>query len=329
MNLQYSAYGLLIQADQPIPGLVSSFDPRAADVQIRLGLTPQSYDKERLPSHALYVSDYINEHNEPSLAVWKSASGDYFRLRYADGTEFVVDRFGTQVWATWPESLTVEDTATYLLGPVFGFVLLLRNTISLHASAIAIGEQAVALLGPAGAGKSTTAAAFTKMGYNVLTDDVLALSVQDGFLQVQPAYSRIRLWPESVKALYGQENALPLLTPTWDKRYLDLGNDCHRFQTQPLPLAAIYILGERSSDRLAPYIEAIPVNEGFIALVRETYTTYLMDKSMRARGFEVISQIMANVPVRRVIPHEDPAHLFKLCQVIADDYRQMSNSPLV
>ena len=41
-----------------------------------------------------------------------------------------------------------------------GFVMLLRGIVCLHASAIAIDDEAIALLGPAGSGKSTTAAAF-------------------------------------------------------------------------------------------------------------------------------------------------------------------------
>lgn len=326
MTLQYSAYGLRLQADQPIPGLVPSITSEPADVQIHLGRLPSWIDGELQVWQVWYVSEYLDEHNQPSLAVWKSACGEYFRLRYADTTEFVVDRSGAEVWAIWPATLTLEDTATYLLGPVFGFILLLRGTISLHASAFAIDGQAVALLGPAGAGKSTTAAAFARMGRSVLTDDVLALTDQGDVFGIQPAYGRIRLWPESVSALYGQEDALPRLTPTWDKRYLDLIEDGDRFQAEPLPLGAIYILGERSDDPSAPFVESISTHEGLMTLVTETYTTYLMDKPMRARGFELLGRVMANVPVRRVVPHADVTHLFRLCQVIVEDYQRMTES---
>ncbi len=52
--------------------------------------------------------------------------GTYFRFQYTDGTEFVIDRRGGRIWATWSAAGTVEDMATYLLGPVLGFVLRLR-----------------------------------------------------------------------------------------------------------------------------------------------------------------------------------------------------------
>ena len=49
------------------------------------------------------------------------------------------------------------------LGPVFAFVLRLRGAVTFHASAVRIGD-AVAFLGPQGAGKSTTAAALALRG---------------------------------------------------------------------------------------------------------------------------------------------------------------------
>src|SRR6185295_19915932 len=189
-----------------------------------------------------YIADYKSECGEPALRVFRVLDGKYYRLYYADQTEFLVDRAGTEVWAEWSVPLTLEDTATYLLGPVMGFVMLLRGIVCLHASAIAVGDKAIALLGPAGSGKSTTAAAFSDRGYNVLAEDVVTLDDRGRHFLVRPGYPCIRLWPASVKALYGSESHLPRLTPNWDKCYLDLKG---QFHTDPLPLAAIYQLGER------------------------------------------------------------------------------------
>ena len=74
------------------------------------------------------------------MRVFRVRDGQYYKFCYADETEFVVDKAGTEVWAAWREPLTLEDTATYLLGPVMGFVMLLRGVVCLHASAVAIGD---------------------------------------------------------------------------------------------------------------------------------------------------------------------------------------------
>ena len=108
---------------------------------------------------------------------------------------------GSEVWADGPENYALEDTATYLVGPVMGFVLRLRGSLPLHACSVAIGDKAIALMGPQGAGKSTAAAAFARLGYSVISEDVTALSESGGRYMVQPGYTRVNLWPESAEAL--------------------------------------------------------------------------------------------------------------------------------
>src|SRR5262249_61728973 len=119
-------------------------------------------------------------------------------------------------------------------GPIFGFLLRLRGVTCLHASAIAVDGRAIALIGPPGAGKSTTAAAFTQQGYPALSEDVVALcDLGDSFL-VPPGYPLILFVPGSVQALFGSKDALPPLTPNWDKRYLDLTPNCFSLLPHPL-----------------------------------------------------------------------------------------------
>jgi hypothetical protein len=267
-----------------------------------------------------YVADYKSECGEPALRVFRVRDGEFYRFCYADETEFVIDKAGTEVWAAWREPLTLADTATYLLGPVMGFVMLLRGVVCLHASAVAIGDQAIALLGPAGSGKSTTAAAFAERGYSVLAEDVVTLDDRGDHFLVRPGYPLIRLWPAAVKALYGSETHLPKLTPNWDKCYLDLNEN---FQREPLRVGAIYHLGERHHDAAAPFVQALDRTAGLMSLVANTYATKLMDKQMRAREFELLTRVVNHVPLRRVTPHADPSLIHALCTRIIADFKDV------
>src|SRR5262249_22104194 len=148
----------------------------------------------------------------------------------------------------------------------------------LHASAIGVDGRAIALIGPAGAGKSTTAAAFARQGYPGLSEGVVALRDQGDSLLVEPGYPLSRLWAESVQALFGSRDALPPLTPNWNKQYLDLTQNDFSFQRQPLPLAALYFLDGRSDDPAAPFVEAVPPQTGLVELVTNTYTNYMLDQ---------------------------------------------------
>ena len=195
----------------------------------------------------------------------------------------------------------LEDTATYLLGPVMGFVLLLRGTLCLHAERCRGRRRDPGLAGQPEAGKSTTAAALARRGYTVVSDDAVTLDHRDGRFLVHPAYPVIRLWSDSVETLYGSGDALPLLTPTWDKRYLDLTADGYRFQREPLPLAAgPYVLAERELDEAAPRVESASGRDALVALMANTYVTRLMDRAMRARTFDLLGRVVTRVPVRRV-----------------------------
>lgn len=213
---------------------------------------------ENVPLHeTLYRSPYLDETGEPILTIHRAA-GNGFQFCYRDGTRFYVNAGGSEVFAAWPDALTFEDALAYLYGPILGFVLRLRGTVTLHASGVVVDGRGIALIGPPGAGKSTTAAAFARAGYRVLTDDVFALIDQHDRFSVQPAYPGIRLWPESVESLWGSPDALPKMTPTWEKRYLDLPQNGYEFDTRPVPLAAIYVIGERSAAANAPHFGSPP-----------------------------------------------------------------------
>jgi len=315
MSYRCSIYGLGVIANRTIPGVPAS-TITSEDVRISFGSLPAWLPEVSASQiETSYVADYKSECGDPALRVFRVLDGRYYRFCYADRTEFLIDEAGSEVWARWSDPLTLEDTATYLLGPVMGFVMLLRGIVCLHASAVAIGNEAIALVGPAGSGKSTTAAAFANRGYGILAEDVVTLDDRQDHFLVRPGYPCIRLWPASVKALYGSETHLPKLTPNWDKCYLELSRG---FQTQPLRLAAIYLLGERQDD--GAVIETVDRAKGLMSLVANTYATKLMDKQMRAREFELLTRVLSNVRLRRVIPRNDPARLPELCTRILTDF---------
>ena len=321
-------YGLQIQFNERVPGLsFSSSQSGTPELQVDFGAMPAWFGNEPLTRDLRYVrTDDAEPSQKPRLLVW--SIGDYYHLQYKDGTEFIVDHAGTRVWATWPaDTLTLEDTATYLLGPIMGFVLLLRGFVSLHACAVAIDDQAIAIVGPAGSGKSTTAAGFAELGYAILAEDVVTLREPGASFMVQPGYPSIRLWPSSVKALYGSTATLPRLTPTWDKRYLDLTQSQYDFHNQPLPLAAIYLFAERTGPP-APFVREMTASEALLSLIANTYATYLMDRQMRAREFELLNRVLKSVPIRRVTPHADARRIGGLCRTIVEDFRCITSQPM-
>jgi hypothetical protein len=325
--VHHRIYGLRVAANRAIPGLQPLLDANSeTDIHVHLKGSPAfpiAVSESALDY--FYTSTYCDDAGQPSVRVAALAGGDYIGFFYSDGARFAIDRKGNELWADWPQGYSVEDASTYLVGPVMGFVLRLKGIVPLHASSVAIEDHAIAFVGPGGAGKSTTAAAFAHLDFAVLSDDVVPLlDRHDEFLAV-PGYPRVNLWPDSVRALLGSEGALPLVTPAWGKRYLPLDQTRCRFESRRLPLGAVYFLGQRDPSRPVPMIEEVAAGDALLTLVANTYVNYVLDRQMRQREFELLSRLVARVPMRRILPSADPSALLAMCEAIADDARRTLN----
>lgn len=308
--MHYLLYGLRAASDHPLPGLRA--EPPAGEPELRLSIGSHPVDPHSI-STPWYVADRTTADAQPTLAAFRG--GGWLRLRYADGTEFTVDAAGTRIGCTWTAPLTLEDAATYLLGPVCGLALRLRGATCLHASAVAHEGRAFLVCGPAGAGKSTTAAAFAARGFAVLADDVAALEASAEGVTVRAAYPHLRLWPDAVRHLYGGGAHLPPLTPNWDKRYLDLAESPDAFHASALPVDAVFLLAPRE-DAGAPRLDSVAPGAAVLALVANTYMGWLPDLPAQARDLELYGRLARGVPILRAVPHADPARLPALCEAM-------------
>jgi hypothetical protein len=317
----YSIYGLAIKSNRLIPRLRPMPASMQVDLDVRCGERPCWMGNDPLAAGlpVWYISPYTDEQGAPGLVIYELAGGEYLWLCYSDGVEFVLERRGIGLWAIWPETMPLEDVALYLLGPVLGIVLYLRGALCLHASAVAMGGRAVAFVGDSGAGKSTTAAAFARLGYPVLAEDVVVLREVGGEWLVPPAYPYVRLWAPSVEMLFGNDQALPRLSPSWEKRGLDLLAEGYQFQSEPLPLGAVYFLGGRRRDPAAPMVQAMSAADGLITLLTNSYAVNLPGGAARGREFISFGRVAAQYPLKRIIPHADPTRLISLCSTILED----------
>ena len=320
MAYVYSVFGLRLCCDLQVPGFVPLPVEPPYDVVVSLGNLPKWLNPSVPPDReALYVSPEVGGNGLPGSRVWSVNGGDYFRIVYDDATDCVVDRRGTRIWVWWAAPFTLSDVVPYLQGQLLGFLQRLRGVTCLHASAILIDGHAIAVAGFPGAGKSSTAAAFLQMGFPVLADDVVPVFEDSGKFMVRPAHPRIWLCPDMVETLFGSIEALPLLTPAWEKRYLDLNAAGPGLPLEPKPLAAIYVLSERTNDPDRPIVTEAAPRDILLRLLCNTYMNHLLNPGMRSQEFEILSRLQRSVPVRMVHPHEDVSRISQLCRAICVD----------
>lgn len=304
----YNVFGLLISANLKIPGLTPVTTDRSADVFLIMSGVDVDHSTT-CSGTLLYASAGRTERDMPFLTAWKQPGNDDAHVQLCHNNDhgqatFVIDVHGTTIRVNWTDGILFNDTVAYLLGPVMGFVLRLRGFTCLHAGVVSFGNTAVAILGPKGSGKTTLVSFLAHHGHSVLADDIALIVEIDGLFQVVPGYPRLRLWPETI-ALYSSlsTDELPRVLSMMEKRYIDLSlNDSEtewRFQPNPMPLGAVYVLEQEGHGLLLSHKPIRPA-AGVATLANHGYPEYFLDRKMRARDFEILGRLCASVPVRHV-----------------------------
>jgi hypothetical protein len=327
----YRAFGFFLASNLPVPGLKESPNPGLPEVLLDFGAFPDDFD-ESCYKHVWYTSRNKTESGEPAMVIY--ASGDYaagerdlrYWLKYEEGTSVFVGTGAAHLWVTWPSRSSIEEACTFLLGPVMAVVAQFRGTTCLHGSAVVVDGGVIGFLGQRGAGKSTTATAFARAGFPVASDDLILLAETGDGIVVEPSYPVLRLWPWTVDLLFGDEDALPRISPQWQKRGLNLNHGDYAYQSEPLPLRALYILGERSAADAAPFFSEITGAAALLKLIANSWAHYADRPAILAAQLEVLARVSRQVPVRELIPHQDASRLSDLIQLITAETAALRNS---
>lgn len=302
----YLVYGLRLRSGIPISGLEPLLTPHVeVDCEV--------HTEEIPPVGAITLTTDSADADDPvTIHRGEGDPADHL-LVYRDGTRFLLRDHGRQIWTSWTEESTPQDMATYLLGPVLAFVLRLGGTLSLHGSAVVIDGFAIAIVGPSGAGKSTTASAFADRGVPVMSDDVVPIVWRQQVPAVFGGYPRIRLWPDAAEALYGSADALPLLTPTWQKRFVDLRSG-RCFDPGPHRLGGVVLLGERTDG--PPRLEMLDAPDAAMQLIANTSMALHIDREVRRDELEQIVDLVSVVPVARLHASHDISRIGEACGLV-------------
>ena len=259
----------------------------------------------------IWFHRWRNPGEPPGLSFGRRGGG--YLLRFHGRADYAIDFAARSIvgWRRRPATLT---TLRHLLIDQVMPLVLSRDRLVVHASAVATPSGAVAFVGFTGSGKSTLAAVLAAGGFPLLTDDCLVIErARRGFL-ARPFYPGARLWPDSVRAVGASLRAsLPVAHYT-RKRRLDASHlAC---QADAVPLSRIFVL-----DRPAAHDARRPLGftrlrgaDALLSLMECTFQLDIHDAAAIRRTFELHSQLVGALPVHRLA---FPWHLRQL-----DDTRQ-------
>jgi len=302
----YTAYGVGIRSALSMPELMPC---RAEpDAVVRYGTLPRPESQ---------VEPYLVRTDEDGVYCFMRSIGG---VLVREGREIVVD----------PLPGAEEKGFRFLvMGFALGMLLHQRGVLALHASAVAVEGGVAAFIGWKGMGKSTMAAALHGRGHPLVTDDLLALVVdeEDGGVRVFPGFPQLKLWPDAAVISLGDDpESLPRVHPDGTKRARFIR---HRFQQDPLPLRCIYLLAYQR-DPAGPLLRREPLSPqaSFLELVKHTYALLLMgDKGVNPVHLGQCTRLVQRIPVCRLLRRRDLASLPDLVLAVEEDLARRAPEP--
>lgn len=224
----YQVFGGVLRSELEFPEL----DP-AVRTDVDWTLTVTFSPPPNVPLDAPLGEDKVDQ----GVMVRSYATPMGFRLVYDDTGAFDVSAGGREIRWHRPPAADVEAGRLDVLGRVLALALHAEGWLSLHGSAVALAEGAVAFLAPKGNGKSTLAFALMRAGAALMTDDTVVIGAGAPPI-VRPGVQSVRLFRDSADWLA----APPPLAGTSDIKatFGQLSDDARRLTRAPL--AALYLL---------------------------------------------------------------------------------------
>src|SRR5699024_10349861 len=192
----YTAFGITISSDYFLPELKHiSLKDCKQDLTIKKENLSSLWSKHVQTDSYYYIKENFCMVRVPGVAIYKIEDGRKISVSPFDGS-------------------SEDQIRLYILGTCMGVALMQRKMLPIHGSCIAIDGKAYAIVGDSGAGKSTLASAFINRGFDLLTDDVIALKLsEDNVPIVIPSYPQQKLWQKSLDQLGVDSN---LFKPLYD-----------------------------------------------------------------------------------------------------------------
>jgi hypothetical protein len=256
-----SLYGLTVESELPLYQNTECRDSSVVDVRIRLAEPMVATDE--VPAGTALA--YVRSPEQAHYVFVRLDDGSYL-LRFFRAADFAIEADLREVSVRLVHGVDSGVASVLATGTLLAFILMMRGEPVLHASAVQVGDHALAFVGHSGMGKSTMATLMCAEGASLVTDDVLRLDLIPAASGAAPACylgpTEIRLRNAAVELAH--RFACPHRRLTGDARHAlrAVGATEDR-----LPLGAIVVpRPRRDMDEIA--VVRLPAKEAMLYLLR-------------------------------------------------------------
>ncbi len=282
-SYRYLLGGLHVLSEIRLTGVAPSVSMDAPEVQVILH-TPRDSPADAEPRAAYDHTCERSVIHIPGVAIYEITGG-------------------TRIDVTPLSFASRKDVEIFLCGLAWATMCHQRRVLPVHASAVATSGGIIAFMGPSGAGKSTTAALMSGKGSELITDDVLPLTVDPfGRPGAWPYLQRLKLKADALHRLHitGTE----VVSERLDRAKSFVLSATPASQSWR-PLRVIFVLDPEGGDGHAVATRLIAV-DAVTELVRNTYHFEFV-RSTKGLGENLVAcgRIASTVPVYRLsgLPH--------------------------
>lgn len=196
------------------------------------------------------------------------------------------------------ENADMQTIRAYLLGMGLGILLIQKELIPIHGSAVTVGEKVVIFAGNNGAGKTTLCSWFQKYGYGYLADDIAAIKIDNCCIpMVQPGFSQQKICEDTAAQLGVAVGELTLASMHDDKYIMD---NKRLFVSRQTPLHGIVEILEAENSR--PVIRKITGMEKIHYFMRNIYCALLYQEIKFSKEyFEKCIQVVKQIEIYQLL----------------------------
>jgi len=277
-KIVYKGFGYTLSSEIPLPELLRCEQGNQVDLEIIKA------DLTHVWSEAVKNEDKIVVLDQKVMFL------------VPDTATFCIEN-GSIITVSPIEGSNEDKIRLYILGTCMGVLLMQRKVLPLHGSAIAIDGKAYAFVGHSGAGKSTLANILINRGYPLLSDDVIAVSLNhENKPIVVPSYPQQKLWQESIHVLGIDKRQYQPLFERETKYAVPVPS---QYYGAPLPLAGVFELTKAEDIG----IEWNPIQglDRLHTLFNHTYRNFLIARlDLMEWHFQISTRIVNVINMTRI-----------------------------
>ena len=280
----YRIFDITLECDFPLPELPESRDGDVS-LSVKLG-DPEMFDAPGFEKSFEWSND------SGQSVCWCERRADEFLFVFPRHARFHVSNDAV-ISCLMHESSSMQMMRHLLLNQIIPRYLASNGRLVLHAGAVTLENgRSIAFLGNSGFGKSTLVSSFHRHGAQLISDDSILLEPGENEVTALGGFPGIRLFPDSLHAVFDEITGFTHYTPYSEKQQWLLNKEVNAIPSQPRRLDALFLLddpGEIEQGETVR-IEPVPGSKAMMAMIYCAFSLDPADRQLIVRNFRNIGQ---------------------------------------